>query len=236
MKTTRMKNANNLLSIKKQQRLLRKFPKYLTSKRKGLIEKFGDDATEKILNTARESYPQIVSKVSTFNTPMYDALIIQASKMAALKKGMKSTGISTEQFVNYNIEQTRSTANKMPSWIKRIGGKLYLSRIMRGYLKKVGKSVSANGWPTKVIDGTKNDDVEMIVETRDCQMVAFWESIGEEDIKPYCTFFDFSAAEILGVGLKQVSAIESGICKYCFYKNGPVQWPEAVQNILISKN
>ena len=85
------------------------------------------------------------------------------------------------------------------------------------------KSVSANGWPTKVIDGTNDEDFEMVVETRDCQMVAFWESIGEGDIKPYCTFFDFSA-------------IDSGICKYCFYKSGQVQWPEAVHNILVSKN
>jgi hypothetical protein len=103
-------------------------------------------------------------------------------------------------------------------------------------MKKGMKSVSANGWPTKVIDGTNDEDFEMVVETRDCQMVAFWESIGEGDIKPYCTFFDFSAAEILGIGLKQASAIDSGICKYCFYKSGQVQWPEAVHNILVSKN
>ena len=71
----------------------------------------------------------------------------------------------------------------------------------------------------------------MSVETKNCQMVEFWESVGEDDIKPYCTFFDFTSAELLDIGLKQVSTIDSGICKYCFYKKGNVEWPDAVQRI-----
>ena len=66
------------------------------------------------------------------------------------------------------------------------------------------KSVSANGWPTKVIDGTNDEDFEMVVETRDCQMVAFWESIGEGDIKPYCTFFRFLSSGNTGNWIKTV--------------------------------
>jgi hypothetical protein len=163
---------------------------------------------------------------------MYDALMATASKMAALKKGMNSVGISTEEFVKFSIEDTRSTGEKVPSFLLKMGGKVYLSKLMRRYLKKVGKSVSENGWPTEVIDGKKTDDFEMSVETRNCQMVAFWESIGEGDIKPYCTFFDFTSAEMLGVGLKQVSTIDSGVCKYCFYKRGKVEWPAAVQEVL----
>jgi hypothetical protein len=82
-----------------------------------------------------------------------------------------------------------------------------------------------------VIDGTPQDDFEMSVETRECQMVRFWESVGEGDIIPYCTFFDFTAAESLGVGLKQVSTIDSGVCKYCFYRNGGVEWPEKIREL-----
>ena len=103
---------------------------------------------------------------------------------------------------------------------------------MRWYLKGVAKSVSANGWPTKLINGNKNDDYVMSIETRDCQMVAFWESIGEGDIRPYCTFFDFSSAEALGIGLRQESAIDSGVCRYCFYKKGKVRWPDNIRKIL----
>jgi hypothetical protein len=222
----------SMLGQKRQQKLIKKFPGYMTKQRTKLVRYFGEDATRRILSRAAESYPEIVSKVSTFHTSMYDALMIQASKMAALKKGLNSAGISTEEFVRFNIEETRLASKRIPSWMKTIGGHLYLSRLMRRYLKRVGKRVSANGWPTEVIDGTGNEGIEMIVETRDCQMIAFWESIGEGDIKPYCTFFDFSAAEMLGIGLKQVSSIDSGICRYCFSKTGEVQWPAAIQKIL----
>lgn len=221
-----------LLNAKKQNKLIRTFPKYLHAIEASLIRQFGEETTAEITSQAWQAYPGIVQMIPSFETPMYDALMVQAGKLAALKKGMKMGGISTEQFVRFNIEQTRSKADRIPGWIKRVGGKLYLSGIMRRYLKKVGRSVSSHGWPTRVIDGSSQDDFEMSVETRDCQMVRFWESIGEGDIKPYCTFFDFTAAESLGIGLKQVSTIDSGVCKYCFYRNGDVEWPERIQKIL----
>jgi len=227
-------NSDNVtpLHAKKRERLIRTFPKYLQGIESTLIHQFGEGTATGIMSEASQAYPGIAYKIPFFKTPMYDALMVQASKMAALKKGMKQAGLSTEQFVRFSIEKTRSTAGRIPSWIKRAGGKLYLSGIMRRYLKKVARSVSSHGWPTRVIDGSSQDDFIMSVETRDCQMVAFWESVGEGDIKPYCTFFDFSAAEILGIGLKQISAIESGVCKYCFYRNGDVEWPERIRKIL----
>lgn len=227
-------NSDNVTAqhAKKRERLIRNFPKYLQGIESSLIHQFGEGTAAVIISEASQAYPGIAYKIPFFNTLMYDALMVQASKMAALKKGMKQAGLSTEQFVRFNIEKTRTSAGRIPSWIKQAGGKLYLSGTMRRYLKKVARSVSSHGWPTRVIDGSSQDDFIMSVETRDCQMVKFWESIGEGDIKPYCTFFDFTAAETLGVGLKQVSTIDTGVCKYCFYRNGYVEWPESIQKIM----
>ncbi len=111
-------------------------------------------------------------------------------------------------------------------------GKLYLSSLVRVFLKRVGKSASENGWPTQVIDGKKEDDFSMKIITQDCQMVNFMCSVGEEDIKPYCTFADFVTDETLGLDLKQISTIDSGKCAYCFYKKGEVEWPETMQRII----
>lgn len=220
------------ISEKKQLKLKKKFPWYLNSYRKRMIKCYGEETTNKIFSEAKRAYPEIVIKIPSFNTPMYDALIVVASKMAALKKGMKAAGLCTEEFLKFLIEDTRLTAKKIPNFLRRLGGKIYLSKLMRRYLKRVAKSATANGWPTKLIYGTKENDFDMSIETENCQMVAFWESVGEGDIKPYCTFFDFTSAELLGIGLKQVSTIDSGVCKYCFYKNGIVDWPDSVQNII----
>ena len=227
-----MKTQINIIDEKKQVKLIKSLSKYLKSKRKALESNFGSEKTETIFKVANEVYPEIVSGVPTFNTPMYDTLIALASKMAALKKGMRAAGISTEEFVKFNIEETRSTAKKVPGFLRKLGGKIYLSTPMRKYLNKVAKSVTANGWPTLLINGSKKDNYTMSIETRNCQMVAFWESVGEGDIKPYCSFFDFTSAELLGLGLKQMSDIDTGVCKYCFYKKGNVCWPDAIQNIL----
>jgi len=221
-----------LIVEQKQTKLLRNFPKYLHAQQIPLTRYFGDAKTNTILSFAKTAYPDILKETKTFNTPMYDALMIVAGKMAAIKKGMNATGISTEEFVRYSIEQTRAKVAKAPFILRKLAGRFYLSSLMRRYLKGVAKSVSANGWPTRLINGSKKDDFTMSIETRDCQMVAFWESIGEGDIRPYCTFFDFTSAESLGIGLKQVSTIDSGVCKYCFYKKGEVEWPDRVRKIL----
>jgi len=227
-----MKTQINIIDRKKQIKLVNDLPKYLKSKRQVLLQKFGEVKTNTILFEAVRVYPEIVSKVPTFNSSMYDALMSLASKLAALKKGMKAAGIGTEEFVKFNIEQTRSASKKVPGFLRKTAGKIYLSGLMRKYLQKVANKVTANGWPTHLINGTRQDDFVMSIETHNCQMVAFWESIGEGDIRPYCTFFDFTSAEALGIGLRQVSDIDSGMCKYCFYRKGTVDWPESIKKIL----
>jgi hypothetical protein len=231
---TKTINKVNSPSIdkKKQIKHINRFPKYLKLKRKQMISYFGEEKTEQVFSIAKREYPKLLRKTPTFKTPMYDALMLTAGKMAALKKGMNVVGIGTEEFVRFSIDETRATGRKVASFLLKLGGKIYLSKLMRKYLKKVGKSATENGWPTRVVDGKKNDDFEMSVETQNCQMVAFWELVGEGDIRPYCTFFDFTAAELLGLGLKQVSSIDSGVCKYCFYKKGKVEWPDAVLKVL----
>lgn len=227
-----MNTQIKIIDRNKQIRLINSFPKYLKSKRKALETSYGAEKTNTLLKVASEVYPEIVCRVPTFNSAMYDTLMVLASKMAALKKGMKAVGIGTGEFVKFNIEQTRLSAAKAPEFLRKLGGRIYLSRPMRKYLNRVAQKVTTNGWPTKLINGGEQDDFTMSIETRNCQMVAFWESIGEGDIRPYCTFFDFTSAEALGLGLKQVSDIDTGVCKYCFYKNDKVYWPENIQEIL----
>jgi len=227
-----MKKSKQLISPQKQQKLIASFPKFLRLKQKSFAKEFGNSNALIITSVAKAEYPKIVRQTPFFNTPMYDTLIVLASKLAALKKGMKAAGIPTETFVKYNVEQTRSSTRKIPGFIRKLGGKIYLSSFASRYLSKVAKSVSANGWPTRFIKGKKEDDFTMSIETENCQMLAFFESIGEGDIRPYCTFFDFTTAEALGIGLKQVSTLDSGVCKYCFYKKGEVEWPDSIRNIL----
>jgi hypothetical protein len=51
-------------------------------------------------------------------------------------------------------------------------------------------------------------------------------------IPPPCTFFDFSMADAMGIGLTQISTIDSGVCTYCMSHNGKTIWPEAIERIM----
>ena len=97
---------------------------------------------------------------------MYDSLLVLNSRMMALKKGMKDVGIGVEEFVNFQIYTLRKQTANIPGFIKKLMGKLYLSSLVRIFLKRVGKSATKNGWPTQVIDGKENDDFSMKITTK----------------------------------------------------------------------
>lgn len=218
--------------LDKSKKLEKSLDAYLQKMKKPLLQRYGEKKTDSIIEKSRKYYPDIIQKMPYFETPMYDSLIVLCSRMMALKKGMKEEGINVEEYVAFNMTITRKQAEKIPSFIRKIAGRLYLSKLARLYLKRVGKSATANGWSTEVIDGKKEDDYEMKVCTRDCGMLNFISSVGEDDLKPYCTFFDFSMAEAMGIGLTQISTIDSGACTYCMSHNGKTIWPEAIEKIM----
>ena len=43
---------------------------------------------------------------------------------------------------------------------------MFLSKLVRGNLEKVARSVTKNGWPTELIIGGRRDDFEMKICTR----------------------------------------------------------------------
>jgi len=85
---------------------------------------------------------------------MYDSLVVLNSKMMALKKGMKYENVGVKDFVSFTIENLRTKTNSIPRAVRNIVGKIFLSKIVRVFLKKVAKNASENGWPTEVFSGT----------------------------------------------------------------------------------
>ena len=218
--------------IAKTLKLTKDLDKYLGKISKQLSSKYGLDKALAITQSAKDQYPEIIPEIPFYNTPTYDNLILLCSRMMALKKGMRDEGLGVEEFVRFNIVLLRLQSSRTPEFLRNLIGWLFLSKLARIFLKKIGRSASENGWPTHIIDGKKSDNFNMKVCTRECGMVRFFTSIGEGDLAPYCTFFDFTTSETLGIGLTQTSTIESGECSYMMSRKGKTEWPEAIQKIL----
>ena len=122
--------------------------------------------------------------------------------------------------------------NRIPKIIRKLAGWIFLSKAVRFFLTRVGRSASANGWPTEVSGSKKGDNYNMKVCTKECGMVEFIKAVGEVDLITYCSFFDFTTAESMGIGIKQLSSIDSGECVYTMSRKGSVEWPENIQKIL----
>jgi len=206
--------------------------KYLDKLNKSLEAEWGSDRASSIVSQAKAYYPEIAAEMPYFDNRMYDSIILLGGRMLAVKKAMKEEGIDVKEFVAFFIKDSRKKNNRIPAILRKISGRIFLSKPVRFYLKRVARSVTANGWPTEVVDGKKSDDYNMMVCTRNCGMVNFIRAVGEEDLIPYCTFFDFTTAEAMGLGLKHVSSIETGECVYCFKQGGRVEWPQSIQSLL----
>jgi hypothetical protein len=205
---------------------------YLGKLEKSLAARWGTDKTASIIKRAKEHFPEIITEMPFFNTPMYDSIILLGSRILAVKKAMNDEGIGVEEFVAFFVKDFREKSNRIPAILRKIGGWIYLSKPLRFYLKRVARSASDNGWPTEVIGGGRGDDFNMKVCTRDCGMVGFIRAVGEDDLIPYCTFFDFTIGEAMGMGIKHISSIEKGECVYCFDLSGKVEWPESIRSLL----
>lgn len=215
----------------KKTKLMHKNRKFLRFAKKSLIKSYGTKKAVSISSNTKLHYNKLIAELPYFQTPIYDALILQASHMIALKKGMRDHGIGVEEFVQFIIETIRMKAKVIPFIFRKIAGQIYISPIVRPFLKSVGKSATRNDWPTEVIDGKTEDVFSLKIRTQNCQMLNFITAVGEEDLKPYCSLFDFTMAESLGLGLQQTSDIDTGTCEYCFYSKGSAEWPDAIKKL-----
>ena len=218
--------------VNQSARLQKSLNNYLSGIEGSLGDEFGTVKAQSIIEKSRGHYPEIIEKIPYFDTPMYDSLVVLNSKMMALKKGMKDEKIYVEDFVRFQVQDLRSKMNSKPKYVRHIMGKVFLSKLMRIFLKRVARSTTKNGWPTEVDSGARGADYTMKISTTNCQMVNFMRSVGEEDLVPYCSFADFVNAESMGISLKQASTIDSGTCTFCFHNKGEVSWPEPLQNII----
>lgn len=218
--------------INKKEKLQKSLNKYLSGLENSLIFDYGDVKAQAIIDTSLSSYHAIIPNIPFFNTPMYDSLVLLNSRMMALKKGMKSQQIDVQEFVRFQVKNFRSNRESKPIAIRKLLGKIFLSKPIRLILNNTARKTTKNGWPTQVESGTKTDNFSMKVHTQNCQIVNFMRSVGEEDLLPYCSFADFANAESLGYSLKQTSTIDSGTCTFCFSKKGDVEWPVQFQEIL----
>ncbi|UCE39061.1 MAG: hypothetical protein JSW00_07525, partial [Thermoplasmata archaeon] len=115
---------------------------YLGKLEKSLEAGWGPDKTSSIIKRAKEHYPEIITEMPFFNTPMYDSIILLGSRILAVKKAMNDEGIGVEEFVAFFIKDSREKSNRIPAILRKIGGWIYLSKPVRFYLKRVARSAS----------------------------------------------------------------------------------------------
>lgn len=216
--------------------LMRALERYLRRMRGPLVREYGPEKTDTIITRAPDHYQGIIPKIPYYSTPAYDSLVLLCSRMMALKKAMRDEGLGVENFASLIISSIRTRADRVPLFIRRFGGRLFLSRPVRWYMKRVGRKATENGWPTEVTDGDKGDAFDMRIRTTGCGMLRFVDSIGEGDLREYCSLFDFAMAEATGIGLKQVSTLDSGECVYAVSRNGIAKWPEALARAMKKQN
>lgn len=214
--------------IDKSQHLEKPLGRYLGQMRGPLVLRYGQFKADAIVQNAKGYYPEIIPMIPFYSTPMYDQLILVCSRMMALKKAMKDEGLDVVEFVGFNLTTMEARLKRIPLFIRKLLGGWFFIWPVRWYLGHVARSATNNGWPTEVVVATRKYAFDLSVLTRDCGMLRFIDSVGEGDLRPYCTFFDFAAAEAFGIGLVHESSIDSGTCAYAISRDGRIIWPDAI--------
>ena len=135
--------------INKSEKLQKALNKYLFGLKGDLIHEFGKDKAAAIIENSKIAYPEIILKIPFFDTPMYDSLVVLNSRMMALKKGMKEELLNVEDFVQFQLKILRSKMNSRPQLIRNLMGKVFLSKLMGIFLKKVARNTTKMVGPLK---------------------------------------------------------------------------------------
>ena len=213
--------------ITREKQLLKHLNKTLTSFSPFLLKKYGNEFTKNIIIEARDDFKELIPRIPHYKTAAYQTIIIANAELIALVRAMKKNGKTVEDVFKIQAGIMKKKTSKIPSFI----GKIWISKFAGYFLNKIAVKGTEEGWISKYVRGSKDDNFEVSIITEKCGLVEYLKSEGMTDYLKYCNFIDFIIFPSMNIGLRQPSTINAGKCVYCMKYNTKSETPEYLQKL-----
>ncbi len=188
---------------------------------KVLNDRYGTDAAAQILEGAEKEFAALIPVIPYVGgrRNFFSDMPIKAAVVLALYRALQIKGVSLKEFGIILEAAAERYMNSLPSWVRNLAGKLWMSRLFRRILIKQSKISQQRNYQEDfvydVVPGSGNHIWG--IDYLECGITKFLETQGEPELAKYACILDFVMFPSIGVVLERTGTIAQG-CDRCDFR------------------
>ena len=177
----------------------------------------GDPLADEIIDATRIEYERVRPNVPDIGGArnVFQPVMTVNGWVVALHRAMSARDLAARDAVRVCQEAFDAWLKRMPDWLLRGIGRLWLSPPARWYFERQALRSQerryAEDFVWRVERGT---DGELSMVFEECAVNKWYEAEGVGELKPYCNFVDVTYSRLMGMGIDASETIGVG-CDRC---------------------
>lgn len=180
---------------------------------------FGEEVADEIIANSPVQFEALLSEIPYIGgmKNLFTPILIASAGMLAISRVLKVRGRTAEEMFVVFHKAIDKMYNRLPKFVMRLFGHLFLSRYggKRLFQRLAARSQECQypaDWVFQVVEGA-GEDYDWGIEYAECAVIKFWEAQDAYDLMPYCNFGDIAMSKALGLGMESATLGEG--CEIC---------------------
>jgi hypothetical protein len=215
---------DNYISRKKH--LLNSFVKSIAQGKNVLIDRFGKEYANLIINESRREYEALIPKIPFIGdkNPLL-IFLISTSRYLAIYRVLRRNGLAVEEAGKIIYEINEAELKSIPVFVRRIIGYLYFSKLFIWRVKKRAKESQERKYPCGYVFNFIEGDGQRFdygLDYTECAGCKFLSEQNASELAPFMCALDNVVSDNLYWGLTRTMTIANGFekCDFRFKKGG----------------
>jgi hypothetical protein len=201
--------------------LLKQLDKFLTRSRALLVERYGEMKAATMRQETLDEYERLIPDLPYIGRGnLLTGNLIQSAWALALYRVIQRRGGSAEEVGEIIHRAVEAEINRKPAWLRRLKGKLRLSRwavrMMRNFARRSQKREYPADWVFEVIEGD-GGTFEAGMDITECGIVKFLHAQEADELAPHLCELDYLMYQATGVELRRTMTLSQG-CEKCDFR------------------
>jgi hypothetical protein len=214
-------------------KLLDQLDKFLAQSRALLIKRYGEVQAATVHRETLDEYEQLIPDLPYIGRGnIFTGNLVQSAWALALYRAIRRHGGSLEEAGEVIHRAVEVKFNRMPAFLRRLKGKLRLSRwavrMMQNAARRSQEREYPGDWVFEVVEGD-NGAFDVGIDVTECGIVKFLHAQDADELAPYLCNLDYLVYQATGVELHRTMTLSWGCAKCDFRMIGdgePMEaWP-----------
>lgn len=202
-------------------KLLKVHAQMMALGRPPLAERFGAELAGRLIVETGPEFERLIPDIPYVggDANSFTELMIQSASLLALYRVLQRHGETVDEIGAVVRCMAEGWVSRYPAALRRLLGRLYLSRFWRERTRRKAQASQARRYPGEfvyeVVDG--GPDFAWGVNYLECGVVKFFQAQGAEALTPHMCVLDYLLFPSLGIDLRRTGTLAQG-CTHCDFR------------------